>query len=95
MSYIDKDKQRAYQRAWLHNRKRAFYKDKCCVKCGSKEQLELDHINPAEKVTHRVWSWTEAKRNIEIAKCQVLCKACHLEKTLDEQKQRKLIESTY
>jgi len=56
-----------------------------CVKCGSKQQLELDHINPEEKewnpkrsmcsknLTERFWK--------EINKCQLLCYNCHKEKT--------------
>ena len=56
-----------------------------CVKCGSKERLELDHINPEEKewnpkrsmcsknLTERFWK--------EIDKCQLLCYDCHKEKT--------------
>jgi len=62
-------------------------RDSCegCVKCGSKEQLELDHINEEEKewnprrsmcsktLTKRFWK--------EIDKCQLLCYDCHKEKT--------------
>ena len=56
-----------------------------CIKCGSKEQLELDHVNPKEKewnpkrsmgsknLTERFWK--------EIDKCQLLCYDCHKEKT--------------
>ena len=52
-----------------------------CQKCSSKEKLELDHINPEEKVSHTVWSWTPMRRELELKKCQVLCRPCHREKT--------------
>lgn len=51
-----------------------------CVKCGSTENLEFDHINPIEKnftITTRI------RQNIseEIKKCQLLCRSCHRDKT--------------
>lgn len=52
-----------------------------CVKCGSKKELQVDHIDPEDKVTHRVWSWSKARREVELAKCQVLCHECHKKKT--------------
>lgn len=52
-----------------------------CVECESSEHLEVDHIDPLQKVSHCVWSWSEVKRNIELAKCQVLCYKCHKAKT--------------
>lgn len=58
-----------------------FFKDKCCVKCGSVEKLELDQIDPKTKIANAVWSWSEKRRLEEISKCQVLCYKCHKEKT--------------
>jgi hypothetical protein len=55
---------------------------KSCVICGTTQDLEVDHIDPEMKVAHRIWSWAIPRRNAELAKCQVLCKAHHLEKTL-------------
>lgn len=55
-----------------------------CVKCGSWQDLEVDHIDPSAKVSHRIWSWAEDKRIIELEKCQVLCKIHHMEKTSQE-----------
>lgn len=52
-----------------------------CRQCGSTENLELDHIDPTQKVTHHVWSLNKEERERELAKCQVLCKTCHREKT--------------
>lgn len=55
-----------------------------CSKCGSTSDLEVDHIDRSTKVTHKVWSWAKDKRLAELAKCQVLCKKCHLDKTIIE-----------
>lgn len=81
MPYKDKATQIEYQRKWMQNRRREFFNGKSCERCGSKEKLELDHVQRREKTSHRIWSWTESKRNEEIEKCQVLCEACHVLKT--------------
>lgn len=82
--YKDPEQQREYQRNWMAARRNAFFHDKCCVQCGSTENLELDHIDRNEKEDHNVWSWSEERRQKELAKCQVLCYDCHLEKTRKE-----------
>lgn len=85
MGYKNKEKQRAFGLAWLQKRRMDWFsKNGPCVRCGSWLDLELDHIDPSLKVSHRVWSWTETKRNMELAKCQVLCQVCHLAKTIKE-----------
>jgi hypothetical protein len=74
----DRSKLRAAQREWLQRRRRAWLEaNGPCVKCGSWDDLEVDHIDPRAKVEHRVWSWAEARRLAELAKCQVLCRPCH------------------
>ncbi len=78
-----------YQREWIAKRRNDYFKDKYCVKCGSVEKLELDHIDYNNKTTHRIWSWSEERRLKEIEKCQVLCHNCHREKTIEEHKIRK------
>lgn len=55
-----------------------------CKRCGSIEELQVDHIDPFLKVDHKVWSWSETRRMSELAKCQVLCKPCHIQKTIEE-----------
>lgn len=60
-----------------------------CVKCGRTDTLELDHINPETKsftIGTKLASVSEAKYIIEIAKCQLLCKQHHIEKTSSEKK---------
>lgn len=78
----DKKKLREYQRQWLAQRKQVWFDENGpCVSCGSWKDLELDHIDPSSKVTHRVWSWSQERRDEELSKCQVLCRSCHLAKT--------------
>jgi 5-methylcytosine-specific restriction endonuclease McrA len=81
MPYKDPEVQRNYCRQWVAKRRADYFADKACVKCGSKDRLELDHIDPAEKTHHAIWTWSEERRLAEIAKCQVLCYKCHKEKT--------------
>lgn len=59
-----------------------------CQNCGSWEDLEVDHINGSEKVSHRIWSWSQERRETELAKCQALCAICHQEKSAEECRQR-------
>lgn len=81
MPYKDKEKQKEYARQWVAKRRAEYFADKTCIKCGSIDKLELDHIDPSIKVTHRIWSWSQQRREAEIAKCQILCEDCHQEKT--------------
>ena len=57
-----------------------------CVSCGSSERLEVDHIDPATKEDHRIWSWSEERRATELEKCQVLCHDCHEAKTASDRR---------
>jgi len=84
MPYKDKDKQREFAKKWTANRRSEFFAGKVCVKCGDSNSLELDHINRSKKTSHKIWSWSKERRDIEIAKCQILCKSCHLAKTVVE-----------
>lgn len=82
MPYKDPEEQRIYQRKWLARRKAEWFAaNGPCTRCGSWNDLELDHINARLKVNHVIWSWSEKRRNAELAKCQVLCHPCHLGKT--------------
>lgn len=85
MPYADPDQQRDYQRDWIAERREAWLLENGpCVSCGSAEDLEVDHIDPGRKVTHRVWSWAPERAAAELAKCQVLCLGCHRKKTYGE-----------
>jgi hypothetical protein len=81
MTY-SKEQQREYQRVWIAARRAAWFKDKYCVKCGSIENLENHHLDPSQKISSSVWSWSLEKRDAELAKCEVLCYDCHLVETI-------------
>ncbi len=57
-----------------------------CRKCGSDEELEIDHIDPKTKAisVDLLWRRHADIRNAELAKCQVLCRKCHRLKTNEE-----------
>jgi 5-methylcytosine-specific restriction endonuclease McrA len=83
MPYKNRYKQQEYQRKWVSNRRATWLAENGpCIKCKSWDELEVDHINPLTKVDHRIWSWSLIRRTEELKKCQVLCRGCHLEKSL-------------
>jgi 5-methylcytosine-specific restriction endonuclease McrA len=57
-----------------------------CVRCGSVEDLQFDHIDPASKVLDigKIWGASEERFQAEISKCQLLCYPCHSRKTTEE-----------
>ena len=78
---------RKYQSAWIKRRRRAWIRaNGPCVLCGSRRQLEVDHVDPATKLYEvaAIWSLCVAKRELELAKCQVLCHKCHARKSASE-----------
>jgi len=93
MGYVDKDKQREYQKIWMRKRRAFFFGDKHCKYCGSKTNLEIHHKNPSKKITHCIWSWKKERREKELAKCIVLCRTCHIELHA-EQRRKPLIHGT-
>lgn len=81
MPYRNIERKRAYQRERVAKVRADWIASNGPCACGSTQGLEVDHIDPALKVDHRVWSWSPARRAKELAKCQVLCGRCHIEKT--------------
>ncbi len=78
MPYSTREAQIEYQRNWMRQRRAKWLAENGpCVRCGIADRLEVHHRDPAEKVTHSVWSWSEARRLAELAKCEVLCYNCH------------------
>ncbi len=77
MPIRDIEQRRAYQREWMRRRRAAWFEGKSCLTCGETDRLELHHEVMAEKENHSVWSWSQKRRDAEIAKCVVLCRPCH------------------
>ncbi len=55
-----------------------------CVECGSTELLQFDHINPLEKSFTITSNFHRKDLDEELAKCQLLCWDCHMEKTKND-----------
>ncbi len=55
-----------------------------CAKCGSTEDLEIDHIDHNKKTMHvnRMTMVSEERFQSELKLCQILCRTCHEEKTI-------------
>jgi hypothetical protein len=82
MPYADPAVQSAYQNEWMKRRRREWLQQNGpCLDCGTWEDLTVDHVDASRKVSHRVWSWTKARRDAELAKCVARCWPCHLAKT--------------
>jgi hypothetical protein len=88
MPYKDPERQRAYQAQWVRARRAEYLADKRCAVCGTTERLEIHHRDPKQKITHRVWSWSDERRAAELAKSVVLCHDHHLEQTRQQRQRR-------
>lgn len=88
MPYRNSEDKRNHNRRWMAQRRADFFADKQCTQCGSTDRLELDHIDPDQKELEPRALWGMALNNPrrvrELAKCQVLCFDCHLEKSASE-----------
>jgi hypothetical protein len=85
MGKYSREERRLYQRQYRKNlRQNALdYLGGKCIKCGSSEDLEFDHIDPSTKKAN-ISSMLDAPKTLfweEVRKCQILCHDCHLEKT--------------
>lgn len=82
MPFKDLNQKREYQKRWIAERRKEWFAEhSVCEHCGSTEELEVDHIDSSQKIDHKVWSWSRKRRDAELAKCQVLCRTCHLAKS--------------
>lgn len=74
----------AYNRAWRQARRDRLIEmlGGKCVRCGSEDNLEFDHIDPSTKIfvvgAELDRAWTDLVE--EAAKTQLLCKPCHVAK---------------
>lgn len=75
---------RDYHRKWFAKRRADWFEGKACVDCGGTDDMELDHVDRDQKLNHRIWSWSEERRNAELAKCVPRCHKCHRRKTDEE-----------
>lgn len=63
-----------------------------CAICGSTDELEIDHKDPKQKsfsIGKALAGGSEQKIQAELAKCQLLCKKHHQEKSLAESGKKK------
>lgn len=58
-----------------------------CVRCGSTKNLHLDHKDKYLKDFNitAYWSYSIEKFDVELSKCQLLCKPCHKIKSDEDQ----------
>lgn len=55
-----------------------------CVECGSKDDLEIDHVEPSKKsfnLAAALAGWRWERIDAELLKCELLCKRHHLIKS--------------
>src|SRR6266404_5080434 len=76
---------REYQRQRCHERL-ALARERLggrCVRCGSTENLDFDHIVPGSKIRKisESTNWSLVRFLAEVDKCQLLCRSCHRKKT--------------
>lgn len=81
-----------YMKQWTNDfrtKRKSFaieYLGGTCMRCGSVNDLEFDHIDPSTKVMviSKMWTSSREKFMEELKKCQLLCHSCHLEKSRKE-----------
>src|SRR6185295_2416093 len=71
---------------WRYHQRRAFYTallGGMCVMCESTKNLQFDHIDPATKSFDigKIMNYKDERILVELAKCQLLCRTCHISKT--------------
>lgn len=69
---------------WKKRRKLAIKRlGGCCVKCGTKKNLQFDHIDPKTKLftIARGYSFSKNRFWKEVYKCQLLCEKHHVVKS--------------
>lgn len=70
--------QRPYQRKWLKERKEKYKPILgTCMFCGTAENIEMHHIDPKKKESHKIWSWSKERLLDELKQCVGMCHACH------------------
>lgn len=77
---------REYHRRYYKKRRKKIieYLGGACAVCGSTKELQVDHVDPAEKNFNISQRLTLDNILEELAKCQLLCRKHHQEKTARE-----------
>jgi hypothetical protein len=68
---LETETRRRYRRERIAKRRAEFFADKTCIDCGATKHLELDGRHTSQPVNHRVWSWSAARREAELAKYDI------------------------
>lgn len=78
---------RKYHRNYWRKRRKDIinYLGGKCVECGGTNELEVDHIDRTTKSFNISYRCSLNQIKDELAKCQLLCKKHHKEKTAKEQ----------
>ena len=80
---------REYQRKRYSQRRNAaiISLGGCCIKCGSQDDLQFDHVDPSTKSLEvgRMFSkYSQSAIDEEMEKCCLLCIGCHRSKSAIE-----------
>ena len=76
---------RRYHREWIARRRAEYFAGKTCVDCGSTKHLELDSRDRTAQPNHRIWSWSAARREAELAKYEIRCSSCRRKRIAERQ----------
>jgi hypothetical protein len=72
-------------RAYAKKQRDEWFTGKVCVDCGGTDRLEVDHLDPATKVSNINWKSSKKQREAELSKCTVRCYHCHKKRTALQQ----------
>lgn len=87
MPYSDPEKRRSYHAEFIRKRKEKWFAENGpCALCGSDENLEVDHIDPAVKSFSVHWGMRADLLAIELSKCRALCEKCHTQLSGDQKR---------
>lgn len=55
-----------------------------CIDCGSIDDLQFDHVDKNTKTMHtsHLWDYSSDVIEKELINCQLLCRPCHIAKSL-------------
>lgn len=76
---------REYMLGRYHDRRNLLIKERGgrCLECGSKEDLDFHHVDPATKsftISDKLASANIEKIREELKKCNLICNDCHKDK---------------